>query len=235
MKDYAKSFYNSSKWRKLSKLYMTEQHYVCERCGDVATICHHKRYITPDNVTDPSITLNTSNLECLCQNCHNQEHSKAMHTNGMAFDEAGNLIKAPEVYIVCGAPGSGKTTYVRERKSANDIVFDLDYICAALMGTDDIYQNHDSVLQVALELKECFLSCIEQRRGKWAQAWIITSTPDRFQQAALAQRLRGEIVTMPATLNECIERIQRDERRQNKIIFVNIAKKWFEAMEGGKE
>lgn len=93
-KDYAKSFYNSAAWRKCSRGYMQSQNYVCERCGDIATICHHKMHITPSNISDPSITLSWGNLEALCQTCHNQEHhGGAICASGLSFDGKGNLIK----------------------------------------------------------------------------------------------------------------------------------------------
>ncbi len=33
MKEYAKDFYTGKQWKKISRLYMARQHYVCERCG----------------------------------------------------------------------------------------------------------------------------------------------------------------------------------------------------------
>lgn len=74
MKDYAKSFYKGKAWRQVSGLYMASKNYICERCGGIGTICHHKTYITPENIGNPDITLNQDNLECLCQECHNLEH-----------------------------------------------------------------------------------------------------------------------------------------------------------------
>lgn len=74
MKDYARSFYKGKAWREVSALYMSSKAYICERCGAVATICHHKKYITPQNINDPAITFNMDNLEALCQECHNLEH-----------------------------------------------------------------------------------------------------------------------------------------------------------------
>ena len=88
MKEYAKGFYHSKEWKRVSRLYMESRNYVCERCGNVAVICHHKTYINPHNITDPSITLNPDNLECLCQECHNKEHNKSKkNPTGVAFDE----------------------------------------------------------------------------------------------------------------------------------------------------
>lgn len=94
MKEYAKGFYKSKQWLKVSRLYMMQHNYVCERCGGIAVICHHKNYITPANIHDLSITLNPDNLECLCQECHNKEHfqkqSKAL------FDDSGNMTGVKE-------------------------------------------------------------------------------------------------------------------------------------------
>lgn len=92
--DYAKSFYASKEWVKCRTGFMQSKHYICERCGDTAAICHHKKYISPQNINDPNITLNWDNLEALCQTCHNQEHhSSQICVSGLAFDSKGNLIK----------------------------------------------------------------------------------------------------------------------------------------------
>lgn len=93
-KDYARGFYNSAAWKKCKDGYMQSKNYICERCGNIAVICHHKEYITPHNINDSCITLNWSNLESLCQECHNKEHhSSPICVNGLMFDEKGNLIK----------------------------------------------------------------------------------------------------------------------------------------------
>lgn len=73
---------------------MQSKHYICERCGKTAVICHHKRYISPKNINNPEITLNWSNLEALCLDCHNKEHFKTSGTvDGLTFDDDGNLVK----------------------------------------------------------------------------------------------------------------------------------------------
>lgn len=94
MKEYARGFYTSKEWRSCSRGYMTSKHYICERCGGVATICHHKKYITPANITDTSITLSWDNLEALCQECHNIEHQ--LRRNLTYFDAAGNIERVAE-------------------------------------------------------------------------------------------------------------------------------------------
>lgn len=94
MKEYAEAFYKSRAWVKTQKLYMESIHYVCERCGGIAKIVHHKKYITPKNITDPEITLNFDNLEGLCQDCHNKEHTAKV--SRAVFDANGNMIAVKE-------------------------------------------------------------------------------------------------------------------------------------------
>ena len=87
------AFYKSARWLKARAAYLEAQHYVCERCGGAATIVHHRTYITPENVTDPSVTLNPENFEALCHDCHNAEHfNQGVTARGLKFDGQGNLV-----------------------------------------------------------------------------------------------------------------------------------------------
>lgn len=92
--EYSKPFYNSKKWETTRNAFMQSKNFICERCGKPGKIAHHKTYITPQNITDPLITLNWENLECLCQDCHNNEHTLVSATaSGLMFDSNGNLTK----------------------------------------------------------------------------------------------------------------------------------------------
>lgn len=92
-KDYAKAFYNSSAWVKCRDGFMKSRHYICERCGGVAIIAHHKNPITPENIDDPYIALNWDNLMALCRECHNAIHGGQTTVDGLTFDANGNLIQ----------------------------------------------------------------------------------------------------------------------------------------------
>lgn len=98
-KEYAEWFYQSSAWRKCRRGYIDSVGGLCERCTKrdkfkVGKIVHHIDYITEDNINDVYVTLNWSNLEYLCQDCHNQEHhANEMVGDGLTFDNEGNLIQ----------------------------------------------------------------------------------------------------------------------------------------------
>jgi 5-methylcytosine-specific restriction enzyme A len=92
-REFAKSFYRSSAWRKCRQSYFNSQHGLCERCEQPGLIVHHKIYISPDNINDVSVTLNHENLELLCQDCHNKEHfeKNSPVREDVTFDSEGNL------------------------------------------------------------------------------------------------------------------------------------------------
>lgn len=95
MKDYAAKLYKSQRWKDCRKAYAASVGHLCERCladGIIkpGEIVHHKIYISPDNVNDPTITLNWDNLELVCRECHAKEHEgvKKRYT----IDELGRVI-----------------------------------------------------------------------------------------------------------------------------------------------
>lgn len=133
-----------------------------------------------------------------------------------------------KVFIVNGAPASGKTAYVREHRKNGDLVFDLDHICAALGGTDKLYEDHKPYLDTALAVRDVVFDKIENREGKWRNAYVITASSDRNYVRNLADRLGGEIVSMNATKEQCIEHAKHDERRQaNLNEHLTLIDEWF--------
>ena len=78
-KEFSDAFYSSRAWINTRKAYAKSVGNVCERClkkGLIkpVRIVHHKVYLTPDNIDDPSVSLNWDNLEALCRECHEAEH-----------------------------------------------------------------------------------------------------------------------------------------------------------------
>ena len=91
MKDYAKCFYLSKAWKDTRNAYYTYRNGLCERCKEAGDIVHHKRYLRECNIHNSNITLDWSNLELLCQDCHNKEHMSKTESR-YSFDELGNIL-----------------------------------------------------------------------------------------------------------------------------------------------
>ena len=94
LKPYARQFYKSKAWQKTRDAYASSKRNLCEVClakGIVtpAEIVHHKIEITPENITDPTVTLNWNNLQCVCRECHAEAHGARQ--NRWKIDELGRV------------------------------------------------------------------------------------------------------------------------------------------------
>ena len=78
-RSWAKAFYVSREWINCRRAYAISKAGLCERCLAKGLIVpgdevHHKIRLTPQNITQPEISLNWENLELLCKQCHHEEH-----------------------------------------------------------------------------------------------------------------------------------------------------------------
>lgn len=96
-KEFARKFYSSGAWTRCRNTYSAERGHLCERClrRGILThgeIVHHKIELTPDNIDDPNITLNFSNLELLCRPCHDEVHDHRMKSRRFDIGPNGEII-----------------------------------------------------------------------------------------------------------------------------------------------
>lgn len=98
-KEWAKSFYKSTSWKKCKDSYIQSVHGLCERCEKPGYIVHHKVHLTQGNINNPEVALNHDNLEYLCLDCHNKHHDfdrekKSVTKSGYKFNDKGELVQA---------------------------------------------------------------------------------------------------------------------------------------------
>lgn len=96
----SKRFYNSKAWkdcrRSFIQSYMWRHHGLCEHCKDVpGYIVDHIKEINLNNINDPDVTLNHSNLQYLCTPCHNKKtfEKYSVVQDGLRFNSDGDLVK----------------------------------------------------------------------------------------------------------------------------------------------
>ena len=97
----------------------------------------------------------------------------------------------------------------------------------------ELYNDHAPVLGPALAMQETLYQAIEQRKGEWQSAYVVTASADKNAVAALVHRLGAQLVMLDTPLDECIARINNDKRRNGKqTLFTDLAKQWYAARNG---
>ena len=186
---------------------------LCERCGQPILkpydcIAHHKVELTEANVDDYAVSLNPENIELIHFRCHNAEHKRFG-----GFEQ--------RVYVVYGAPCSGKTTWVRENATADDLILDIDRIWEALSVCDREHKPNRLKNNV-FGVRDTLLDQIRTRTGMWFNAYVIGTYPRQPERERVCDMLRATPVFINTPKDICLERAPNDNWRQ----FVTD---WFEA------
>ena len=79
MKTFAEKFYKSKQWKRTRELYARSVGGLCEICWNngiirPGEIVHHKIHLDESNIDNPLITMDWSNLELVCRDCHAALH-----------------------------------------------------------------------------------------------------------------------------------------------------------------
>ena len=92
---FARPFYAGKEWKDCRKSFISEKKGLCEKCLEMGLynpgeIVHHLVKLTPENIGDPTISLNHANLQLLCRKHHGEAHRTVPRR--YMFDEFGNCI-----------------------------------------------------------------------------------------------------------------------------------------------
>lgn len=115
--------------------------------------------------------------------------------------------------VVCGPPGSGKSTFVRERMERGDLLVDMDELYRALSGLE-LRDKPDCLLPFVAEARDAVIARIyrEQRGQLHRRAWVVTSSPDLAYIRDLLRRLRAEVHVLDVSTKECVRRMKAEGR-----------------------
>ena len=218
------SFYRSKEWRKLLECIKDERIndegvLICEYCGKPIVraydvIGHHKIELTEENVNDYDISLNPQNIMLCHHSCHNRIHNKLGYANR-------------EVFLVYGAPLSGKSTWVKESMSAGDLVIDIDSIWQCISNLSR-YEKPARLKSIVFKVRDTLLDTVKYRLGKWNNAYIIGGYPLQSERERLIKELGAREIYIDATKEECMRRLKEVEDGRNIEEWGRYIGEWFE-------
>ena len=175
-------FYHSKRWESLRRSVLRRDKYQCQYAKKlnktIPVECVHHAFPRDEY---PEYEWKPWNLISLSYKAHNMMHDR--ETNKLTqfgeelkreVAEANGIDTGPELILVIGNPGTGKTTYVAERLRSG-IVYDLDWISGALRltgpGKDD--------LKIARWIANDLLIPIVETARKYAKKiYIIRTAPE---------------------------------------------------------
>ena len=205
-------FYNSEQWRNfragliLARVNPADGILYDEHSGRPLVnafdiVAHHKIPLTMQNVNDFSISLNPANIMLVSQRSHNELHSRFGYCTQR------------KVYLVHGAPCSGKTSFVNSIKGNSDLIVDIDNVWECITGKR--YEKPNALKTNVFTLRDCLLDMVKTRAGKWERAFIIETAPHKSERERKIQMLGAECIHIDTSKEVCIERLYQDESRRD--------------------
>lgn len=180
---------------------------------------HHKQTIEDR----PDLRLDLSNLESLCDSCHQKTHHDHQRSTEIDFYPA-NLqpCKVP-LHIVTGPPCAGKSHYVATNAKPGDTIIDLDQIISTMAHTtmhgwsrtwlrDGITRRNQQLVQLASQID--------------GEAWFIITCPDANNRRWWADQLKPvETIVLKPSMKTCLDRLKSDPERPQDTR--EAIEKWF--------
>ena len=229
------SFYTGEDWSECKARVLKDRikgsAVYCEHCGEIilkdfnprernnagAMVFHHKIILTLANVNNADISINPRNIAILHWKCHNVVHKRFTGQNTQPEQK---------VYLITGAPCSGKTTFARERMEAGDVLIDIDDIWQQISGRPR-YEKPCSLKPLVFATRDVQEDQVRIRSGTWRNAFIIKSLPLPMDRKREAEKFNAEIITMDTPKEECLERLKKNPNGRNVADYEKYINNYF--------
>lgn len=229
------SFYTGDDWANCKAIVLKDRikggKVYCEHCGGIvlkdfnprernnaeAMVFHHKIILTLANVNNADISINPRNIAILHWKCHNVVHNRFTGQNTQPEQK---------VYLITGAPCSGKTSLARELMQAGDVIVDIDDIWQQISGRPR-YDKPASLKPLVFATRDVQEDQVRIRSGTWRNAFVIKGLPLPMDRKRAAERLGAEVITVDTPKEECLERLRKNPNGRNVAEYEKIINDYF--------
>ena len=163
-------------------------------------VAHHIKPLTIQNVNDYTISLNPENILLVSQQAHNEIHARF------------GYCAQRKVYIVHGAPCSGKSSFVDSIKGNSDLIVDIDNLWEAVTGKR--YYKPNALKQIVFAMRDTLLETVRTRAGNWERCFIIEGLPFKAERERKSVVFGAELIHIDTDEKTCMQRLQMDEGRR---------------------
>lgn len=207
-------FYASQEWRTLRQLLIEErtnkddgilycQHSRKPLLNSFDIVAHHIKPLTLQNVNDYAISLNPENIMLVSQQAHNEIHARF------------GYCAQRKVYIVHGAPCSGKSSFVDSIKGNSDLIVDIDNLWQAVTGVR--YYKPPALKDHVFAMRKVLLETVKTRAGNWERCYIIEGLPFKAERDRMRDVYGAELIHIDTDEQTCLERLQTDDSRREYV------------------
>ncbi len=135
------------------------------------------------------------------------------------------VARIANVKIIYGAPCSGKSTYVNDNITDNDIKFDFDEILSALSNSD-LHDNREELLDYGMEIRGLVIEKAANDKNIDTAYIISCKITDKLLEQL--GDIEAEYILIEKNKDEVLEQLENDDTREDKEHWKELIDDWFE-------